>query len=154
MLESRWTNSPPSSASIRSSCGCSTIAEVDPAATPGRATACRSACARGAERFGWDKRNPTPRSERDGDWLIGNGMAAAGVPGRVLHAHPARPGALYADGSAVVQTATPEFGTGVATVMTQVAADALGLDLRDVAVRARRQRPADITARPSAPPAR
>src|SRR5207247_1054020 len=31
-----------------------------------------------AERFGWSKRNPKPRSMRDGRWLIGWGMASAG----------------------------------------------------------------------------
>jgi len=31
-----------------------------------------------------------------------------------------------------MQTATQEFGTGTATVMTQVAADGLGLDLQKV----------------------
>jgi xanthine dehydrogenase YagR molybdenum-binding subunit len=39
---------------------------------------------------------------------------------------------LYFDGTAVVQTATQEFGTGMATVLTQVAADGLGVDLDNV----------------------
>jgi xanthine dehydrogenase YagR molybdenum-binding subunit len=39
---------------------------------------------------------------------------------------------IYADGSAVVETGTQEFGTGVGTVMTQVGADALGLPLEAV----------------------
>src|SRR5260370_20437423 len=33
-----------------------------------------------AERFGWSRRNPTPRSMRDGRWLIGSGMASATYP--------------------------------------------------------------------------
>jgi xanthine dehydrogenase YagR molybdenum-binding subunit len=41
---------------------------------------------------------------------------------------------LYADGTAIVQTSTQEFGTGTTTVLTQVAADALGVDMRDVRV--------------------
>ncbi len=83
--------------------------------------------ARGAERFGWHRRNPEPRSHRDGDWLIGYGMATAGYPVYGPN-NPQRARArLYSDGTAVVQAATPDFGTGVATVMTQVAADALGL---------------------------
>src|SRR5258708_26536649 len=36
---------------------------------------------------------------------------------------------LYADGSAVVQAGTQDFGNGMATVMTQVAADGLGIPL-------------------------
>src|SRR6266699_1360531 len=41
---------------------------------------------------------------------------------------------LYSDGTAVVQTSTQEFGTGTPIVLTQVAADALGVELRDVRV--------------------
>jgi xanthine dehydrogenase YagR molybdenum-binding subunit len=87
---------------------------------------------RGARRFGWDQRNPQPRSEREGNWLIGTGMATAGYPvAFFMHTQRAR-AHLYADGTAIVQTATQEFGTGVATVMTQVAADGLGIDLQNV----------------------
>ncbi|AVH58568.1 MULTISPECIES: xanthine dehydrogenase family protein molybdopterin-binding subunit [Streptomyces] len=82
---------------------------------------------RGAERFGWQRRAPEPRSHRDGNWLIGYGMATAGYPVYGPN-NPQRARArIYADGSAVVQAATPDFGTGVSTVMTQVAADALGI---------------------------
>ncbi|MGW0584801.1 xanthine dehydrogenase family protein molybdopterin-binding subunit, partial [Streptomyces sp. NPDC002920] len=31
----------------------------------------------GAREFGWHRRDPRPRSTRDGDWLIGTGMATA-----------------------------------------------------------------------------
>lgn len=82
---------------------------------------------RGAARFDWQSRNPAPRSERDGNWLIGKGMATAGYP-VFFPMQPQRARArLYADGSAVVQAGTQEFGTGAATVMTQVAADGLGV---------------------------
>jgi xanthine dehydrogenase YagR molybdenum-binding subunit len=82
---------------------------------------------RGARRFGWERRNPELRSHRDGNWLIGYGMATAAYP--VYNPNnPQRARArLYSDGTAVIQAATPDFGTGVATVMTQVAADALGI---------------------------
>jgi xanthine dehydrogenase YagR molybdenum-binding subunit len=89
---------------------------------------------RGAARIGWAGRNPRPRSERDGNWLIGTGMAAAAYP-VAFFMRPQRARAhLYADGSAIVQTSTQEFGTGMATALTQVAADALGVGLRDVRV--------------------
>lgn len=82
---------------------------------------------RGAARFDWQSRNPAPRSERDGNWLIGKGMATAGYP-VFFPMQPQRARArLYADGWAVVQAGTQEFGTGAATVMTQVAADGLGV---------------------------
>ena len=34
----------------------------------------------GAERFGWSRRNPEPRSMRDGHWPLGWGMAMATYP--------------------------------------------------------------------------
>ncbi|GAA5088291.1 xanthine dehydrogenase family protein molybdopterin-binding subunit [Nocardia iowensis] len=80
-----------------------------------------------AQRFGWDRRNQTPGSHTDGNWLIGWGVGTAGYPvyepGQPQRAH-AR---LRADGSLVVQTGTQEFGTGVATAMSQVACDAMGM---------------------------
>jgi xanthine dehydrogenase YagR molybdenum-binding subunit len=89
---------------------------------------------RGAARIGWAGRNPRPRSERDGNWLIGTGMAAAAYP-VAFFMRPQRGRAhLYADGTAIVQTSTQEFGTGMPTALTQVAADALGVGLRDVRV--------------------
>src|SRR4029079_15700870 len=87
---------------------------------------------RGAELFGWHKRNPTPRSRRDGDWLIGHGMAAAGYPVPLFMPEQQARARIYSDGSAVIEAGTPEFGTGVGTMMTQVAADALGLPLEAV----------------------
>ena len=35
---------------------------------------------RGAERFGWDRRNRNPRAHREGEWLIGMGVATATYP--------------------------------------------------------------------------
>lgn len=87
----------------------------------------------GAREFGWDRRNPRPRSTRDGDQLIGLGMAA-GVydPGRFPAQARAR---LDADGTAVVEAATSDMGPGTYTSQTQVAADALGLTMRTVTFR-------------------
>lgn len=94
---------------------------------PWSSSGLRECYERAAARFGWGGRDPRPGVRREGNWLIGTGMASAGYPvappGGPQRAH-AR---LYADGTAVVQAATPDFGTGVATVMTQVAADGLGL---------------------------
>ncbi len=87
---------------------------------------------RGAELFGWKTRSQEPRSERDGNWLIGSGMAVAGYPvALVMPVQHAR-ARMYQDGSAVVGTGTQEFGTGVTTAMTQVAADALGMPLESM----------------------
>jgi xanthine dehydrogenase YagR molybdenum-binding subunit len=107
-------------------------ADVDPVSgNPWSSKGLKECYQRGAERFGWQGRNPAPRSQREGHWLIGSGMATAGYP------VPAFPGLqpqralarLYADGSVLVQCGTQEFGTGVATAMTQVAADGLGVPL-------------------------
>ena len=84
----------------------------------------------GAREFGWDRRDARPRSTRDGELLIGLGMAAAVYdPGRM----PARARVrLGADGTAVVEAAASDMGPGTYTSQTQVAADALGLAMRAV----------------------
>ena len=79
----------------------------------------------GAARFGWAKRPMKPRSMRDGHALIGWGMATATYP---AHRRPASAMArILPDGTAVVRSGTHDLGTGTYTVMTQVAADALGM---------------------------
>jgi xanthine dehydrogenase YagR molybdenum-binding subunit len=79
----------------------------------------------GAARFGWSKRTAAPRSMRDGDWLVGYGMATATYPANRSKA--AALATLLPDGSARVRAGTQDIGTGTYTVMSQVAADALGL---------------------------
>jgi xanthine dehydrogenase YagR molybdenum-binding subunit len=85
---------------------------------------------RGADKFGWKKRSREPRSMKDGDLLVGWGMATALYPGN------RRPASarirLSSDGRALVQAATQDLGTGSYTVFTQVAADALGLPVEKV----------------------
>jgi xanthine dehydrogenase YagR molybdenum-binding subunit len=90
----------------------------------------RECYAVGAREFGWSRRDPAPRSTRDGDWLIGTGMAAAvyDTARAPAQAHVR----LNADGTALVQSATSDMGPGTYTSMPQVAADALGLTMRTV----------------------
>jgi xanthine dehydrogenase YagR molybdenum-binding subunit len=85
----------------------------------------------GAERFGWHRRNPVPRSMRDGEWLIGHGVATATYPYYRMPGAGARI-TLSADGHALVQIATHEMGMGTATVQVQHAADRLGLPIHQV----------------------
>src|SRR5258708_6465784 len=101
-------------------------ADTAPAsAMPWSSNGLRECYAQGAERFDWARRNPRPRSMRDGRWLVGWGMATASYP---TYGFPAQAAAtITADGRAVVRSATADLGTGQYTVMTQVAADALGL---------------------------
>jgi xanthine dehydrogenase YagR molybdenum-binding subunit len=102
---------------------------VDPRGNPWSSDGLPECLRVGAESFGWSQRDPTPRARRDGEWLIGTGMAAAGYPVAFFMPEQRARARLHADGSAVVQTATQEFGTGVLTMATQVAADALGVEL-------------------------
>ena len=71
------------------------------------------------------------RPGSDGDWLIGTGMAVAAYPIAFFMPPQRARARILADGSAVVQTSTQEFGTGVLTMATQVAADALGVALSE-----------------------
>jgi xanthine dehydrogenase YagR molybdenum-binding subunit len=78
-----------------------------------------------AATFGWSKRTMAPRSMRDGNWLVGWGMATATYPARQM---PASARATRkADGTFLVQAGTQDIGTGTYTIMTQIAADALGV---------------------------
>ena len=86
------------------------------------------AYAKGAERFGWAERNPAPRSRREGEWLIGMGVATATYPYYRMPGGAARI-RLTRDGRAIVQMASHEMGMGTATVQAQAAADRLGLPL-------------------------
>ena len=89
------------------------------------------ACYRqGAERFGWSRRSPEPRSMRDGNALIGWGMAT-GIWEAMQEAASAK-ASLAADGLLTVSSATADIGTGTYTIMTQIAAEALGLPISNV----------------------
>ena len=61
-------------------------------------------------------------------------MAAAAYPVAFFMRTQRARAHLYADGTAVVETSAQEFGTGMTTVLTQVAADALGIGLGDTRV--------------------
>ncbi len=106
-------------------------AEVDPEkGLPWSSKSLKECYQLGAERFGWQKRNPTPRSMREGNTLIGWGMATATYP---TNRSPASAIArIMADGTAVVRSGSQDIGTGTYTVMTQVAAEALGLPVEKV----------------------
>jgi xanthine dehydrogenase YagR molybdenum-binding subunit len=84
----------------------------------------------GAASFGWSQRNPVPRSVRDGDQLIGMGVAGAAY-------HAVRNecevlARVNADGTADVQSGTSDMGPGTYTSMTQVASDALGIPMQRI----------------------
>jgi xanthine dehydrogenase YagR molybdenum-binding subunit len=87
----------------------------------------------GAERFGWSKRNSTPGSMREGRELIGWGMAS-GIWEAYMFKTSARV-TLMPDGKLEVACATSDIGTGTYTILAQIAADALGLQMEDVTVK-------------------
>jgi len=87
----------------------------------------REAYRMGAEKFGWNKRPAEIRSQRKGDWLIGQGVATGTYPMyRMVTAARVR---INADGTALVQSSAQEMGMGTETAQTQYAAELLGLPM-------------------------
>ena len=86
----------------------------------------------GARRFKWERRQQQPGTVRDGRWLVGFGVAAA------IRVHPQVPAKARVrvgpDGTCVVLSDMTDIGTGTYTILTQVAADGLGLPLDRVRV--------------------
>jgi xanthine dehydrogenase YagR molybdenum-binding subunit len=87
----------------------------------------------GAERFGWNKRNPVPGQVRDGRWLVGYGMAAAFRNNLVMKS--AARVRLERDGKVTVETDMTDIGTGTYTIIAQTAAEMMGVPLEQVVVR-------------------
>lgn len=86
----------------------------------------------GAERFGWSRRNPKPGQVRDGQWLVGMGVAAGYRASPTLKS-AARVG-IDGKGRVSVATDMTDIGTGSYTIIAQTAAECLGVDLKDVTV--------------------
>jgi len=87
----------------------------------------------GARRFGWENRNKTPSGLREGEWLIGHGMAGASRI-NMLGKASARV-TLNPDGTATVESDMTDLGTGTYAVLTQVCGEMLGLPVSKVATR-------------------
>src|SRR5271166_668327 len=87
---------------------------------------------KGAEMFGWEKRNPTPGKIRDGEWLVGIGMSAA------IRGNPMEPAkasvSLDRDGVATVKSSMTDIGTGSYTILGQITAEMLGLPMDKIRV--------------------
>ena len=81
----------------------------------------------GAERFGWDKRPLEPRSMQDGDELVGWGMATGIWDALVMVARVSA--VMHSNGRLVVSSAATDIGTGTYTVMSMIAAEAMGLPM-------------------------
>lgn len=95
--------------------------------------ALRDCYRQGAERFGWSKRNHEPRSMRDGNELVGWGMAT-GIWEAMQEKASAR-AVLTANGGVEVASASADIGPGTYTMMAQLGADCLGVPLDGVTVK-------------------
>jgi xanthine dehydrogenase YagR molybdenum-binding subunit len=86
----------------------------------------------GAARFDWSQRRARPGSRREGDMLIGMGMASAirmhfqGETRAVVR--------MERDGRVIVRSDMTDIGTGTYTILAQVAAEALGVARNRVTV--------------------
>lgn len=86
----------------------------------------------GAEKFGWAERSQTPGKKRQGQWLIGYGVAGAyrGAPTLKSGAR-----VRLRSGRLVVETDMTDIGTGSYTIIAQTAAETMGLEIDAVEVR-------------------
>lgn len=88
---------------------------------------------RGAEQFGWNRRKAKPASLREGQWLVGMGVAAA-FRNNINQKSGARV-RLSGNGKVTVETDMTDIGTGSYTIIAQTAAETMGLPLDRIEVR-------------------
>ena len=86
-----------------------------------------------AERFGWTGRNPKARSMREGDWLIGWGCSMAMYPTQMMPSTARL--TVRRNGTAFIEVAAHDVGTGCYTIAAQAAGERLGIDPRRIDVR-------------------
>ena len=87
----------------------------------------------GADKFGWNRRNPQPGQVRDGRWLLGLGVASAFRGAPVLNS--AARVRVDARGVVTVETDMTDIGTGSYTIIQQTAAEMMGVPLDRVVVK-------------------
>ncbi|RYY11700.1 MAG: xanthine dehydrogenase family protein molybdopterin-binding subunit, partial [Alphaproteobacteria bacterium] len=80
----------------------------------------------GAEKFGWSARK-APGTRREGEWLIGMGVAAAARANLLMETSAKV--AIHKDGSVTVSSAMTDIGTGSYTILSQVASELLGVSM-------------------------
>jgi xanthine dehydrogenase YagR molybdenum-binding subunit len=88
--------------------------------------------ARAAEKIGWKNRKPTVRSHKDGDWLLGYGMAIG-----MWNAGRGKSSAgveMKQDGTIIVKTAMTDIGTGTGTAMQNIAFEATGISKKNILI--------------------
>lgn len=90
----------------------------------------RNCYLQGAVKFGWENRNPEPRNMKRGNKLVGYGMATGIWDANRLLARAKA--AMTSNGKVIIESAVTDIGTGTLTVMTQIAADELGVSIDDI----------------------
>ena len=107
--------------------------EVDPASGEPFSSRHYVQCLReGAARFGWAGRDPRQGVRREGQWLLGTGVAGAIYP---VNVSPSTASAeVDVAGHFTISLAAADIGQGGRTVLRQIAADALEVDLEQVTV--------------------
>jgi xanthine dehydrogenase YagR molybdenum-binding subunit len=106
--------------------------EVDPESGKPWSSRLLVRCLReGAERFGWAERGPAGR--RDGNWFVGMGVACSIYP--VYRQGQSTVTIRFEDGRYVAEIGAADLGTGAWTILPQIAADALGVDVAEVEAR-------------------
>ncbi|MDQ6645707.1 MAG: xanthine dehydrogenase family protein molybdopterin-binding subunit, partial [Pseudomonadota bacterium] len=84
----------------------------------------------GARRFGWDQRDANPGTRREGEWMIGMGVAAAARSNLLMESSAKV--SIHPDGTVTVASAMTDIGTGSYTILTQVAAEVLGVPMASI----------------------
>src|SRR3546814_1640958 len=86
----------------------------------------------GGESVGWDHRDLRPLQRRGGPWLGGTGVAASVYPANRMP--ESRAVIRFTGDRYVAEIGAADLGTGAWTVLPQIAADALGVDVDEVDV--------------------
>ncbi|QBI54292.1 xanthine dehydrogenase family protein molybdopterin-binding subunit [Streptomonospora litoralis] len=95
-----------------------------------------AACLReGARRFDWADRAPAPAARTENGWRVGLGVAASAYPVVPPPAHSRARIRYEGEGRYLVALGAADIGTGAATALAQIAADALRVPLERVRVR-------------------
>ena len=91
---------------------------------------------KGAEIFGWEKRNLEPRQNENRDYWIGYGVACGTYPARQrdssANVNLTKNGN---DVTANIELAASDLGTGTHTILAQTAAETLGLPIEKVGIK-------------------
>jgi xanthine dehydrogenase YagR molybdenum-binding subunit len=90
----------------------------------------RKCYAEAAKRFGWEKRKKEVRATREGNWLVGYGMAT-GTWGSAWLPASARI-TLKADGTALIESSVTDIGPGTYTTLAIIASKNLGLPIEKI----------------------